>query len=150
MGINNIMNKDSHQIFETYKQKPANLEIISEGMFDTLKARGAQAVGAVKGLGQQAAGAVKGAVAGAKGDVAGVEAAQQQKKLGAVQGDIAKVESYKKTALKKIDNLTKEMFDDMSKLGINVKGVSPNSAKLFSSQMGKAFDALVADIKKAP
>jgi hypothetical protein len=92
----------------------------------------------------------KGAVAGAKGDVAGVEAAQQQKKLGSVQGDIAKVESYKKTALKKIDKLTKEMFDDMSKLGINVKGVSPNSAKLFSSQMGKAFDALVADIKKAP
>lgn len=144
------MNKDSHQIFETYKQKPANLEIVSEGMFDTLKARGAQAVGAVKGMGQQAAGAVKGAVAGIKGDVAGVQAAQKQKKMGAVQGDIAKIESYKKTAQKKIDKLTKEIFDDMSKLGINVKGVSPNSSKLFSTQMGKAFDALVTDLKKIP
>lgn len=144
------MNKDSHQIFETYKQKPANLEIVSEGMFDTLKARGAQAVGAVKGLGQQASGAVKGAIAGVKGDVAGVQAAEQQRKLGAVQGDVAKVESYKKTALKKIDNLTQEIFNDMSKLGINVKGVSPNSAKLFTNQMTKAFDTLIADLKKIP
>lgn len=144
------MNKDSHQIFETYKQKPANLEIVSEGMFDTLKARGAQAVGTVKGMGQQAAGAVKGAVAGMKGDVAGVQAAQKQKKMGAVQGDIAKIESYKKTAQKKIEKLTNEIFDDMKKLGINVKGVSPNSSKLFSTQMGKAFDTLVTDLKKIP
>lgn len=142
------MNKDSHQIFETYKQKPANLEIVSEGMFDTLKARGAQAVGTVKGLGQQAAGAVKGAVAGMKGDVSGVEAAQKQKKMGAAQGDIAKIESYKKTAIKKIEKLSNEMFDDMAKLGINVKGVSPQSSKLFSTQISKALDTLIADLKK--
>ena len=75
-------NRDNRLIFEKYTPKT-----LEEGMWDRLKARGAGAVGAVKGLGQQAAGAVKGAVAGVKGDVAGVQAAQQQRQAGAAQGD---------------------------------------------------------------
>ena len=96
------MNKDMHSIYETYKGTAANKEILEEGLFDRLKARGAQAVGAAKGLGAQAAGTVKGAVAGAKGNVADVQAAQQQRKAGAIQGQLSKVESYRNSAVQKM------------------------------------------------
>lgn len=142
------MNKDSHQIFETYKTTSANQEIVQEGMFDRLKAKGAGVIGAAKGLGQQATGAYKGAVAGLKGDVPGVQAAQLQKKAGAIQGKVAKVESYRKTAEQKLNKVSNEVFEDLKKLGIDLKGVSPNSMKLFSTNLNKAFDALIADIKK--
>jgi hypothetical protein len=50
------MNKDASSIFETYKTTSAKKEIVEEGMFDVLKARGSQAFGGAKGLGQQALG----------------------------------------------------------------------------------------------
>lgn len=141
------MNKDMHQIFETYKGTSATKEIIEEGLFDRLKARGAQAVGTVKGLGNQAAGIAKGAVAGVKGDTAGVQAAQQQRQAGAVQGDLAKIESYRATAMKKLDATSQEIFNDMKGLGINLNKISPSSINAFKGQLNKSFDALTAGIK---
>jgi hypothetical protein len=144
--INNSMNKDSHLIFETYANTSANKQILEEGLFDRVKAKGAQAVGTVKGLGQQAAGAVKGAVAGAKGDVAGVQAAQQQQQAGKVAGSLAKIESYQATATKKLQKTANEIFADMGKLGIDVQKISPNSINVFVGQLTKAFDALKKEV----
>ena len=141
------MNKDMHQIFETYKGTSATKEIIEEGLFDRLKARGAQAVGTVKGLGNQAAGIAKGAVAGVKGDTAGVQAAQQQRRAGAIQGDLAKIESYRTTAMKKLDDTSQEIFNDMKGLGIDLNKISPASINAFKGQLDKSFDALTAGIK---
>ena len=141
------MNKDMHQIYETYKGTSATQEIIQEGLFDRLKARGAQAVGAVKGLGNQAAGIAKGAVAGVKGDTAGVQAAQQQRRAGAIQGDLAKIDSYRATAMKKLDDTSQEIFNDMKGLGIDLNKISPTSINAFKKALNKSFDALTAGIK---
>jgi hypothetical protein len=135
--------RDNRLIFEKYTPKT-----LEEGMFDRLKARGAGAVGTVKGLGQQAIGAVKGAVAGVKGDVAGVQAAQQQRQAGAVQGDIAKVENYRATANEKLTKLAQEIFADIGKLGIDVKKVSPNSMNVFTKNLDNAFAALIEELKQ--
>ena len=141
------MNKDMHQIYETYKGTSATQEIIQEGLFDRLKARGAQAVGTVKGLGNQAAGIAKGAVAGVKGDTAGVQAAQQQRRAGAIQGDLAKIESYRATAMKKLDDTSQEIFNDMKGLGIDLNNISPANINAFKGLLNKSFDALTAGIK---
>jgi histidyl-tRNA synthetase len=101
-----MSNLDSNLIFETYTK-------VNEGLFDRAKANVAGAVGSVKGLGQQVAGTVKGAVAGAQGNVGGVQQAQQQVQAGKTTGAIAKAESYKATALKKIDKLTAEIMNDL-------------------------------------
>ena len=135
-------NRDNQLIFENYTSKT-----LQEGMFDRLKASGAGAIGAVKGLGQQAVGAVKGAVAGVKGDVAGVQAAQQQRQAGAVQGDIAKIENYRKTAKEKLNKLAQEIFTDLGKLGIDVKKVSPNSMNDFAKTLDNAFVKLNEELK---
>jgi len=136
-------NRDNRLIFEKYTPKT-----LEEGMFDRLKARGAGAVGAVKGLGQQAKGAFKGAVAGIKGDVAGVQAAQQQRQAGAAQGDIAKIESYRKTANKKIQNFTRDIFNDMNKLGINVSSMEAFILHVFNNNLNTAFDGIINKLKQ--
>ena len=47
------------------------------GMWDRVKARGAQARGALAGVGDRVAGTVRGAVAGAKGDTAGFDCTEK-------------------------------------------------------------------------
>jgi len=144
------MNKDMHSIYETYKGTAANKEILEEGLFDRLKARGAQAVGAVKGLGAQAAGTVKGAVAGATGNVASVKAAQMQRKTGAIQGQLSKIESYKKSAVQKMSNSIDDIINDLTKLGMppQSKGLAllkQATVKYFND----SFDSLILKTKKA-
>ena len=134
------MDKESHLIYETYQN-------LDEGVFDRLKARSAQAVGAIKGAGNRIAGTAKGAVAGMKGDTAGVLAAQTQKQQGAIQSELAKIQSYRQTAMAKFKGLSDEVFGDMAKLGIDVKKISPNSINVFTSALDKAFDALVTQIQ---
>jgi hypothetical protein len=128
------MNRDSHQIYETYKTTSANQEIIQEGLFDRLKARGAQAVGAVKGLGQQAAGTVKGAVAGVKGDVAGVKAAQKQKMAGQMSGELAKYQSIIKSAVSGTVN-------DLKKLKMPIKDETALNKALTDAILGQLVQA---------
>lgn len=97
-------NKENELIFERYL-KPVDKkteEVVTEGLIDRVKSKAAGVVGAVKGAGQQVAGTVKGAVAGAKGDTTGVQKGMEMKKAGKTAGPVAKVESYKKTALKKL------------------------------------------------
>ncbi len=141
------MNRDMHKIFETYTTTSAKQEIVEEGILDRLKTRGAQAVGAVKGAKDQIAGSVKGAVAGMKGDTAGVQAAQQQRQQGSIQGQIAKLESYRATAQQKIKKTSDEIFADLGKLGIDLKKISPNSINVFSASLDKSFQALIDSVK---
>ena len=143
------MNKDMHSIYETYRGTAANKEILEEGLFDRLKARGAQAVGAVKGLGAQAAGTVKGAVAGAKGNVADVQAAQQQRKAGAIQGQLSKVESYRKSAVQKMSKSIDDIINDLTKLGYPPQSDALANFKNATTQFfNQNFDNLVSNIKQ--
>jgi hypothetical protein len=117
-------------------------ELLEEGFLDRFKARGAQALGAVKGAGQQLkgkaqqfAGSALGKTAELGGKALGVDASQgsmaaKGKELqtqgqgniaaGGNQGDNAKLDSYSKTVDVKIDKLVQEITNDLSKLGIQI------------------------------
>lgn len=141
-------NNDTRLIFERYAKKadtPVTDEQLNEGFFDRVKAKGAGVVGDIKGLGQQAKGYVKSAVAGVKGDTQGVVDAQQQVKKGKTVGKIAKVSSYKKTALKKIDALTAEITNDLTALGINPADLKVKNNS-FKKNLAKALDDLISQI----
>lgn len=146
--------KENQLIFERYANvnKPAAVgkteEALNEGLIDRVKSKAAGAVGAVKGAVQQVKGTVQGAVAGAKGDQTGVQKGIDTKKAGKTAGPVAKVESYRKTAIKKFDGVATEVFDDLKKLGIDVQKVSPQSLNNFKKNLNKAFDDVVANIKK--
>lgn len=135
------MNKDSKLIYEAYQK---NLE---EGLFDRLKARAAGVGGSIAGAGSRVAGAVKGAAAGLRGDEEGAKAAAQQGLQGKIQGDVAKINSYRATAEKKIRDLTNEIINDMTQLGIDTK-VNYNIANGFVGNLNKGFDDLVAALQK--
>ena len=108
---------------------------VNEGLFDRLKARGAQAAGAVKGVGGRVKGAAQSAAGGALsraaelgGQALGVDASQgglaqkgaEMQKDGAANtsagkasGDEAKYKSY-------IANSAKTIANDLSKMGMEV------------------------------
>lgn len=135
------MNKDSKLIFEAYQNK------LEEGLFDRLKARAAGVGGTVKGIGDRIAGGVKGAYAGYQGDDEASKAAAQQGHAGKIQGDISKINSYKATAEKKIKELTSEIMNDLTKLGIDIN-VNYNVANGFLGNLNKGFSDLVAALQK--
>lgn len=136
--------KDTDMLMEAYEQ------VIEEGLFDRLKARGAQAVGAVKGAGQQIAGgakqlagqavskaggyaqkgveAVGGSVDPSKNKLtqygAGLEKAGK-KQIGAGQraGEEAKYRSY-------ISNTVQTLINDLTKLGMAVNDEAALSKEL--------------------
>ncbi len=139
------MNKDSKLIFEAYHKK------LEEGLFDRLKARTAGLGGTVKGLGDRVAGGVKGAFAGLQGDVEAGKAAAKQGLQGKISGDVAKINSYKNTANKKIQNLTYEILDDLNKLGIDID-MNSKMANGFMGNLNKGFETLVKELeaKAAP
>jgi hypothetical protein len=92
---------------------------IEEGLFDRIKAQGAGTVGAIQGLKQRAQGAVQGAIAGARGDVSGFKAAKKLSAQGAAAGEVAKIQSYKEIANKKLQQTLNEIVVDLGKLGVN-------------------------------
>jgi hypothetical protein len=131
------MNKDMHQIYEAYKSKSANLEIVEEGLFDRLKARGAQAVGAVKGMSQQALGGAQQLAGKAVGALGGVESGKEiqqagQKKAaqGSTMGDVAKYESY-------VKNAVETTLSDLKKLNMPVKDENKLRVDLTTAIMGQ-------------
>ena len=123
-----LSKNDQELIGEAYEQ-------MNEGMFDRFKARGSQALGAVKGAGQQIAGKAQQAVGGAIGKAAGLggqvlgvdaskgdlaqkgsamqKAGAKQQTAGARQGDEAKYKSY-------ITNSAMTIAKDLTKLGMSV------------------------------
>ena len=145
-------------------------EILEEGFLDRFKARGAQALGAVKGAGQQIKGGAQqmaGNVVQKAGNLAakGVQAVggqidPSQNKLtqagqglqaqgqgnvaaGAVQGQIAKIDSYKKSAGKNIQKLVADIQNDLAKLGIQVNtNKMAGFAKGMTTNLMNALDLL--------
>lgn len=122
------MNKDSHQIFETYSQTSAQQEIVQEGLFDRLKARGAQAVGAVKGLGHQAAGGAQKLAGKAVGSVGGALGSKTAGTVGKeIQAAGGKKTSFGKAAAEtaKYQSIVKSIVanavNDLKKMNIPVK-----------------------------
>lgn len=101
------------------QQFEETIKRIEEGFFDRIKAQGAGTVGAIQGLKQRAQGAVQGAVAGVKGDVAGVKAAKKLSAQGAAAGEVAKIQSYREIANKKLQQTLNEIVVDLGKLGVN-------------------------------
>ena len=126
-----------HQIYEAYKTKSANLEIVEEGLFDRLKARGSQAVGAVKGMGQQALGGAQQLAGKAVSAIGGSEAGKEiikagEKKVsqGSVMGDIAKYESY-------VKNTVDTTLNDLKKLNMQVRDENKLRVDLTNAIMGQ-------------
>ena len=140
-----MTNKDTHLIYENYKDK---LQKVEEGLFDVGKAKLAGLGGTVSGLGQRAKCMVKGVTSGLKGDVKGVKAGQKMIHKGKTAGTIAKIQNYQATADNKISKLSNEIFSDLQMLGIDLAGVSKNSINVFRSNMENAFKQLVNDVKK--
>lgn len=145
-------------------------EILEEGGLGRMFARGAQALGAIKGAGQQLKGKAQQAAGGVvqkAGNLAakGVEAVggqidPSQNKLtqagqgmqqagqanvatGAVQGQIAKIDSYKKSAGKNIQKLVADIQNDLAKLGIQVNtNKMAGFAKGMTTNLMNALDLL--------
>jgi hypothetical protein len=122
-----------------------HLKTINEGLWDRTKANAAGAVGAVKGVGDKIAGTAIGALGGATNNQAAVQAGQAQKQRGKSSGELAKIDSYKATAQKKINKLSEEIFNDLKKLGIDIK-LNPNAANGFTGQLNKGFSDLINNI----
>ena len=122
-----------------------HLKTINEGIWDRTKANAAGAVGAVKGVGDKIAGTAIGALGGATNNQAAVQAGQAQKQRGKSSGELAKIDSYKATAQKKINKLSEEIFSDLKKLGIDIK-LNPNAANGFTGQLNKGFSDLINNI----
>lgn len=95
-------------------------DVAAEGILGRTKARMAGLGGSIAGAKDRLAGSLKGAAAGARGDVGAMQAAQQQRRAGAVRGEIAKIRSYQNTALQKLTNVSNEIANDLSKLGIDI------------------------------
>ncbi len=162
MNFNN--KKDLDLIAEAYDN-------IDEGILDQLKARGSQAVGAVKGLGQQAVGVAKqaaGKVVAGAGNLAakGVQAVggtidpssnklvqaganlqkagQTQQAAGTVQGENAKIASYQASAIQSITNLQTELLNDFKALGIVIPD---DKLKGFNSNINRLKNQIAASIQ---
>lgn len=135
-------------------------DVAAEGILGRTKARMAGLGGSIAGAKDRLAGSLKGAAAGARGDVGAMHTAQQQKQAGAVRGEIAKIRSYQNTALQKLTNVSNEIANDLSKLGISFGDMTGTDTtgmatpKLtsqdfanFQQSLNNAFNELVAKLQ---
>jgi hypothetical protein len=149
-------------------QDQKNLEeLLEEGIFDRLKARGAQAVGAVKGAGQQLKGAAQEKIGQATSKVGEVGAkafggsqdneltrkgqefqqkGQSNVQAGGSQAENAKIDSYMKTVDVKIDKMLADITNDLTKLGIQIpgqkRGLIQGAATNIKNHLTKALQGL--------
>ena len=143
-------------------------ELLEEGFLDRFKARGAQALGAVKGAGQQIKGGAQqmaGNVVQKAGNLAakGVQAmggqidpsqnkltqagqgmqqaGQQNVQVGGNMGNNAKIDYLKKNITKRIDNFVANLNNDVQKLGLNIGEIK------FASEIQDALEGLKQNIQ---
>jgi hypothetical protein len=143
-------------------------ELLEEGFLDRFKARGAQALGAVKGAGQQLKGGAQqmaGNVVQKAGNLAakGVQAmggqidpsqnkltqagqgmqqaGQQNVQVGGNMGNNAKIDYLKKNITKRIDNFVANLNNDVQKLGLNIGEIK------FASEIQDALEGLKQNIQ---
>jgi hypothetical protein len=143
-------------------------EILEEGFLDRFKARGAQALGAVKGVGQQLKGGAQqmaGNVVQKAGNLAakGVQAAggqidpsqnkltqagqgmqqagQQNVQAGGNMGKNAKIDYLKKNITNRINKLVVDLNNDIKKLGLDIGNIK------FASDIEDALEGLKQNIQ---
>ena len=122
------MKKDDIQINEAYAKIYG--QQLDEGIWDVAKARGAQAVGAVKGLGQKVGGAFKQAKGGLVQKAVGAGA----KAIGL---DPTKSDVYQKA----------KEEQRMGKAQVKSAGETAQGAK-YNTYINSALDGLVKDLKR--
>jgi hypothetical protein len=157
-------------------QDQRNLEeLLEEGIWDRMKARGSQALGAVKGGAQQLKGQAQQVAGGAvkkAGNLAakGIEAVggnidPSKNKLtqagedlyqsggenveaGGTQAANAKLDSYAKSIDAKMNKLVDEITNDLSKLGIQISGRKRGLIQGASTNMKKHLLQAIQALKQ--
>lgn len=141
-------------------------ELLEEGLFDRMKAYGANAIGAVKGAGQQlkgkaqqAYGNVLNKTAELGGQALGVDtsqgnlaqkglamqqAGQSNVQAGSTQGENSKIDYLKKNISKRIDNFVANLNNDIQKLGLNIGNIE------FASEIEDALEGLKQNLGSTP
>lgn len=106
-------------IYNNQDQK--NLEqLLEEGFWDRMKARGSQAVGAAKGIGQMAKGIGQSVVGTVSDDPELQRKSRESFQTGRNAGSNAKLDSYIKSIDTKISKMVGDVVNDLSKLGIDI------------------------------
>lgn len=117
--------------------------IIEEGMFDRLKARGA-------GVGAGAKRGLQGGVETIKSKITNNPTdkynAANSMTLSKNRNEVAKIESYKKTAIAKLDKVANEIMNDLEKLGINKRGISAKQINFLKSALRKSLEKTIDTI----
>lgn len=139
-------------------------ELLEEGWMDRLKARGAEALGSVKGAGQQIKGGIQQAAGSAlsKAGSAGAKAfggtddntltkkgqefsqrGQKSERGGTVSGHNAKVEYLQKNIDKRIRAFANDIKNDIQKLGLDIGNIE------FVSEINVALNHLKKSVSGA-
>jgi hypothetical protein len=168
--MSNYTDKDQKNLIGLLEETWEEHGVIEEGLWDRLKARGSQAVGAVRGAGQQLKGATQ-QVAGGMANKAGQLGAKgvqalggtidpSQNKLtqmgqnmqqrgaqniqdGSVQANDSLIDSYKQSVQKNIQNLVAEIQNDLTKLGLQLDTKKFSSfSKSMTTSLVKSLDLL--------
>lgn len=126
--------REEDAILEAYEAgKITKEQLVEEGLWDRLKARGAGAVGSAKGLGQRVGGMAKGAMAGMRGDTEGVQAAQAQQQSGASMGLNARAISLVQSYSNKITKLVSSLRNDLNKLGLDDSSLKQSNPEVYET-----------------
>jgi hypothetical protein len=105
-------------------------EILEEGLWDRMQARGSQAMGAIRGAGQQ----LKGAAQQKLGQIGSemldgpkdntmTRKGQQNIQSGKASGQNAKIDFLRKNIDKRISNFVAEIKNDIKKLGLDIGNI---------------------------
>jgi len=117
-------------------------ELLTEGLFDRLKARGSQAVGALKGAKDVAKGIGYGIKSGFDDSGESFKKSREFIKTGMSKSGNAKIDSYLNTIDKKLESIKSDIMSDLSDLSIDI----PANQSLL---IDKAFDMLGTQLSRA-
>jgi hypothetical protein len=116
-------------------------ELLEEGFLDRFKARGAQALGAVKGLGQKFAGVKKAVSGGFTGDEDMIKAGIADVRNSKNTSKNAKIDYLKKNITNRINKLVVDLNNDIEKLGLDIGNIE------FASDVENALERLKQNIQ---
>ncbi len=125
-------------------------ENVQEGFLDRIRASGAGMLGAIKGTGQKIQGASQKAIGSVASKLGATNTGSEIQQKGQEKIDqvakatkAAKIDSYKKSANKNIENLMTSITTDLTKLGIAIDESELLAAKdLLTTSLNQALDNL--------
>lgn len=136
---------------EFVKDSNEKQQILEEGLWDRVKARGAGAIGSIKGLGKRVSGAVKSGAGAWTGNQAKMQAGAQTAAAGAAMGLDAKTLSLANNHMKKIKAAIADFQNDMTKLGLDTKTMQQKSpaASAAIQALNGALNNLISRLQPA-